>query len=201
MHGNQPIRGRDPGVYRKPTVELRNRDDTAGQWTGPALDPAVDRCMPPWNARGKSPPMRRKHDGDIERPPGDPAQNAGLRRMGCEQVRLERFQRASNLRQCLQVAHRSDRDHEVPQHDYGYSLLAERIDKRSSAAGKNRGGMAVFPSRDRQIPDMDLGTADGLGASHEVRDLHGTVTGRPECRDGGVGKVVLVSNRAQRGFS
>src|SRR4051812_17413454 len=70
-------------------IKLRDSDDLAGQWSGPTLDLAIQRCLHGWNPRGEIPPVGRQQSRDPQCLRGHAAQNARLRRVNGDELRAE----------------------------------------------------------------------------------------------------------------
>ena len=70
------------------------------------------------------------------------------------------------------VLDRMERPHEVPQRRHGDSGRPQVLGERALAPHEHVNLVLPVPERSCQIPDVDLCTAEGLGPSDQVHDLH-----------------------------
>lgn len=108
MDPSHPIRRRDPVRDGKAAVVFAHRDDVRRKrrqgTLGGGEQPALGRS----DAFGEGPAVGGEQSGDTERSGGQPAERAGLRRVGRDQVRLELSQGGLEFPKRNQVAERAN---------------------------------------------------------------------------------------------
>jgi hypothetical protein len=105
--------------------------------------------------------------------------------MSRDELGTELCQDCANLPERTQISKWLHRGGEMPQDDDRYLPFCKIIDEWAAAAGENCWGVSSRLQSDREITDVDLGAANGVGSRHDqgdphagtFRDVDGTISG------------------------
>ena len=170
VYGDDPARLGDIGCNRELTIELRHRDDPGCQRSGQALDQTIRCRRDGRDAGGEAPSMRRQHDGNSQPTRGNPAKDACLRGVHGDDLGTRLHQGRPNLLKRPEVAERMNRDGEMPEHHDGYPGPAQEVNQRPTSAENDRWRVSLSMQAYGEVPNVNLGAADRVCASHDEGD-------------------------------